>query len=284
MDIEGLDHILGDIRAFRPDYLVFVISEWHTVEPRLREIQQEGIKMILVDNKPERTDVDPIAWILTDHVTSGYITGYAAAQHFAAEGYKNVNVVLFHGTPGGEVGIHRMNGYVQGFDAGAKEFGFTYKIIREVWTHFDREMAFNVAQDVGMAHPDMDLVFAANSATALGVMEGLRNVDMLDQVRITGIGGQLEELAAIIRGDILVSGVRLPRAQGQLAAEILLEYIDKGGAADIRKVNYGRQEVIWTAEDVFDTYPLMMLDYPEFRMKLPPGVWEAQIARLEKKS
>jgi len=274
MDHEGLDAILGDIRSFGPDYLVFVISEWHTVEPRVREIIDEGVHVLLVDHIPEHTDVQPIAWLATDHVESGYITGYAAAEHFAEIGQDHVNIALFHGTAGGEVGIDRMNGYQAGFADGAEDFGLTYEIVEEVWTEFDREQAFNVSQNVALAHDDLDLVLAANSATALGVMDGFRNLGVLDEIEITGIGGQLEELASIIQGDILTAGVRIARAQGAEGAKMLLEHMRRGGAADLQNLNYGYQTVVWDAEDIFEAYSIGMLDHPEFRNNLPEGVWE----------
>lgn len=274
-DIEGLDRILGDILSLAPDYLVLVISDYMAIRPRLVELQRAGINMILVDFMPDdEQEIQPVAWVLTNHFDSGYITGHAAGEWYHQNGYKHVKTVKFHGTAGGEVGIARMKGYHAGFEDAAREFGFTWELLTEVWTEFNRDLAFEVAQNIGIAHPDVNLVFAANSATGLGVMEGLRVVGMLDKVKITGIGGQLEELAAIIRGEILLSGVRLPRAQGQLGAEILIEHATRGDQADIDEVNYGLQVVVRNAEDIFKHYPREMLDWPEFRRNLPPGVWD----------
>lgn len=273
-DIEALDNILGDMLALEPDYLVLVLSHFDLVEPRLRELQQAGVNMILVEYLPEQTDVEPLAWIITDHYDSGYITGYAAGEAMAERGLEHVNLANFHGTSGSEIGIQRMKGYVDGFTDASEELGFTFDVVEEVWTEFNREMAFNVSQDVAIKHPNLNLIFGANSNTSLGVMEGLRTVGAIENVAVTGIGGQLEELAGIVRGDILLAGVRLPRAQGRTAAEIILEHLDKGGAADIRKVNRGEQVVVHDAATVFEFFPVATLDEPEFRRNIPAGVWE----------
>jgi ABC-type sugar transport system substrate-binding protein len=273
-DIEALDNILGDMLSLEPDYLVLVLSHFDLVEPRLRELKAAGVNLILVEYLPEHTDVEPLAWIITDHYESGYITGYGAGQIMADRGLEHVNVASFHGTSGSEIGIERMKGYVDGFRDASEEHGFTFDIVEEVWTEFNREMAFNVSQDVAIKHPNLNLIFGANSNTSLGVMEGLRTVGALGNVEVTGIGGQLEELAGIVRGDILLAGVRLPRAQGRMAAEIILEHIEKGGAADIRRVNRGEQVVVHDPATVFEFFPIATLDEPEFRRNIPAAVWD----------
>lgn len=204
-DVEALDNILGDMMVLSPDYLVLVLSHFDLVEPRPLEMQEAGINMILVEYYDEDTDVDPLAWVLTDHRQSGYITGEAAGEAMAERGLEHVQLANFHGTSGSEIGIERMKGYMEGLEAAAEEHGFTYEVVEEVWTEFNREMAFNVSQDVAIKHPDLDLIFGANSNTSLGVMEGLRTTGRLGDVAVTGIGGQLEELAGIVRGDILLA-------------------------------------------------------------------------------
>ena len=273
-DIEALDNIMGDMLALQPDYLVLVISHFDLIEPRLREIQNAGINMVLVEYYDEETDIDPVAWILTDHVESGYITGYAAGQQMAERGLEHVEVANFHGTSGSEIGIDRMNGYLEGFHAASIEHGFTYEVVEEVWTEFNREMAFNVSQDVAIKHPGLDLIFGANSNTSLGVMEGLRTTGRLGDVAVTGIGGQLEELAGIVRGDILLAGVRLPRAQGRMAGEIILTHLEHGDDAEIEKLNFGEQVVVHDAASVFEFFPIATLDEPEFRRNIPAEVWD----------
>ena len=277
-DVEALDNILGDMLALQPDYLVLVISHFDLIEPRLRELQNAGINMVLVEYFDEGTDIDPVAWIITDHFQSGYITGYAAGEAMAERGLDHVQVANFHGTSGSEIGIKRMEGYVEGFAKAAEEHGFTYEIVEEVWTEFNREMAFNVSQDVAIKHPDLDLIFGANSNTSLGVMEGLRTTGRLGDVAVTGIGGQLEELAGIVRGDILLAGVRLPRAQGRMAGEIILAHLADGDDAAIEKVNYGNQVVVHDAATVFEFFPLATLDEPEFRRNIPADIWDQYAA------
>lgn len=278
-DAAGFDRVLGDMLSLQPDYLVHIVGSFELEEPRLVELQEAGVDILMVDTLPiGETDLDPIAWVITDHHESGFQTGYGAVRELVdrGEGIEHLNVALFHGTAESEPGINRMKGYQEGLEVAAEEFGLTYEIVQEVWAEFNREMAFRLSQDVVTGHyPDLDLIFAANSHTALGVMAGLENEGVLGDVEVTGIGGQIEEMAAIARGDILGASIRLPHEQGATAAELLLEYREHGRDMDgYGQVYKGEQEYGGDAASIFRLMPVDVLDVPEFRRRIPEGMWE----------
>jgi ABC-type sugar transport system substrate-binding protein len=243
------------------------------VQDRLVALQEAGVNLMVVEFAPENAgDVKPFAWAITDHTQSGRVTGASAAEHYCAdfEG-DTVQAALFHGTASSEIGINRMDGIQEAFEAGLAECGKSVEYVQEVFANFNRERAFELAQQVATANPDLDIIFGANSNTALGIMEGLRTVGMLDQVDVTGIGGQLEELASICRGEILTAGVRNPRQQGQEAGAVVIAHFE-GEAYD--EINYAPQITVNTCEEIFDFYPMAMLDNPAFRENLNEGQWQ----------
>lgn len=270
----GMDAILRDMVTLAPDYLVFVVVHWETVHDRLVALQDEGVNLMVVEFAPEDAgEVDPFAWVITDHFESGRVTGSSAAQHYCSdfEG-DTVQAALFHGTSDSEIGINRMDGIQEAYEAGLQECGKTVEYVDEVFADFNRERAFELSQQVATANPNLDIIFGANSNTALGIMEGLRIVGSLEDVDVTGIGGQLDELAAICRGEILTAGVRNPRGQGQDAGDVLLAHYE-GESHD--EVNYAEQTTVNECDEIFDFFPIEMLEADAFRENIPEEMWEA---------
>lgn len=269
----GMDAILRDMVTLAPDYVLFIVVHWDTVQDRLVALQEAGIDLMVIEFAPENAgDVKPFAWAITDHTESGRVTGASAAGHYCADFEDEVvQAALFHGTASSEIGINRMNGIQEAFEAGLAECGKSVDYVQEVFANFNRELAFDFAQRVATAEPDLDIIFGANSNTALGIMEGLRITGRLDEVDVTGIGGQLEELAGICVGDILTAGVRNPRGQGQEAGKVVIAHM-QGDAFD--EINYAPQTTVNNCEEIFAFYPTQMLDNPAFRGNIADDQWQ----------
>ena len=269
----GMDKILTDMATLAPDYVVFIVVHWDTVFDRLMALQNAGTNLMIVEFAPKNAgDLKPFAWAVTDHLESGKVTGKSAAEHMCRDfPGETVKGAMFHGTAASEIGIERMKGIAEAFPAGLAECGKKVEIVEEVFANFNRERAFQLAQQVATAHPDINIMFGANSNTSLGIMEGLRIVNMLDKVKITGIGGQLEELAAICRREILTAGVRDPRGQGKNAGQAIVGHME---GKPFEVMNYAPQVAVSNCEEVFAFYPVEMLDNPGFKGNIDADQWK----------
>jgi ABC-type sugar transport system substrate-binding protein len=269
----GMDKILTDMVTLAPNYVVFIVVHWDTVQDRLVALQKAGVNLMVVEFAPKNAgDVKPFAWAVTDHMESGRVTGKSAAEHMCRDHQGEVvKAALFHGTAASEIGIERMKGIQETFPTGLAACGKKVEIVDEVFANFNRERAFQLAQQVATAHPDINIMFGANSNTSLGIMEGLRTVNMLDKVRITGIGGQLEELAAICRREILTAGVRDPRGQGKNAGNAIVGHME---GKPFEEMNYAPQVAVSNCEEVFAFYPVEMLDNPSFKNNIDADQWK----------
>ena len=269
----GMDAILRDMVTIAPDYLLFVVVHWDTVQDRLVALQEAGVNLMVVEYAPDDTgNVKPFAIAVTDHTESGRVTGASAAEHYCRDFTGDaIKAALFHGTASSEIGINRMTGIREAFMKGVQECGKSVEYVTEVFANFNRERAFELAQQVATANPDLNIIFGANSNTALGIMEGLRTVGMLEQVDVTGIGGQLEELAGICRREILTAGVRNPRGQGQNAGKVVIAHF-QGKPYD--EISYAPQTTVNNCDEIFAFYPTAMLDNPAFRGNIEESQWK----------
>jgi ABC-type sugar transport system substrate-binding protein len=281
-DHEGMDRILSDLISAQPDYIVFGPTSFELNQPRLVDLENAGTKIVMTDYPPPAAgfNINPLTWVIYDHGEMGRRSGYWAGQQFCAQGVESFEVAMFWGPAASEISQARGGGVLQGLDEATAECGISYELVEEVYADFNRERAFNLAETVATAHPDLGLAVGMNSNTALGIMESLRLQGRLDGVLVIGMGGVLDELAAICRRDIGVAPFRDPRDMGRLAAEAII--FDMAGQNDqIPELSYTDMPVIDSCEAVFANVPFAILDQPGFKNLISEEMWEAGLAQIE---
>jgi len=273
------DRILGDQLSIKPQYLLVTpAAGLKDIFDRINEATRAGIKVIVLNAPPIGLDdlpIKPLAYVVVPEDKMGQMAGRTTAR-FACERKRNpVNLAMFHGIPTSEIGNLRSKNFIETFTTELKNCGATLNLRREVWTEFNREMAFRTSESVMTAHPDINVIFGANSNTALGVMEGLQGRQIklgADGVWIVGQGGQLDELAAVCRGDLITAPFRDPRSIARKAAEVIKLDLD-GKGAQIQRTQYIDLTEIYNCEQVFQHVPRAMLDTRGFRPLIPAAMW-----------
>ena len=87
--------------------------------------------------------------------------------------------------------------------------GFTANIIYEGYGDFQREKAYAEVERALIAYPSVEVIVGMNSVMALGSMSALEADGKLDDVLVTGMGGQPDELEMVARREDW--GCRFPR-------------------------------------------------------------------------
>ncbi|MDA3026534.1 MAG: sugar ABC transporter substrate-binding protein [Actinomycetota bacterium] len=269
-DNEGFDRLLQDAITINPDYLMVLPASYDLVEDRLVEIQEAGIQTIVVNYFPgmlEKTPrIDPLTWITVNEKLMGEVGGKYMAEQYCAEG-KSPNVVPFYGPIASEISIQRMGGSLDTMEEVLKACGQKLVVLEEIYADFNREKAFTFAENIATKYPvgKLDLIIGANSNTALGAMEALTGQNRLADVDILGMGGQLDELAAICRGDIKAAGFRDSLRMGSTIANTVMDTV-AGKAVD--KITLPPIPVVNDCETVFKELPELFWEFEGFRRNI----------------
>jgi ABC-type sugar transport system substrate-binding protein len=278
-DPAAYDRILSDQVVLAPDYLMVTpATSMDDIYDRLNEAAAKGSKLILfappigLDQHP----VDPLAYIIVPEDVMGQMAGNDIATMACNEKRDPVNLAMFHGIPTSEIGKLRSAGFREAITKGLEECGITLNIVREEFTNFSRELAFRTIDPVMTAHPEINVVFGANSNTALGIMEGLQAIGKspgADGIWIAGQGGQLDELAAVCRGEIMTVPFRDPRKMSDIALHVV--QLDLAGrSSEIQPVYQTQLVPITNCDQIFETVPRAMLESKGFRPLIPEEMWQ----------
>lgn len=272
---EAMDRILTDLLAVGPDYMVMGPSSYELNEPRLVELEEAGTKIVMTDYAPDLDTValNPLTWVVYSHDDMGEMAAANVAEQ-ACESEKDlIEVSLFFGPAASEISKARGEGILKGLKETFAACGKDYEIVNEVFADFNLEKGYNLMTDVRTKHPNLDIAFGFNSNTALGMSQAMVASDRLEGLKIIGMGGQLNEMAAVCRGEINNSVFRDPIDMGKLAAQAIINDI-RGASSDTPEISYTALQPLNTCQDIFDTVTLDVLEQEGFKGGLDEGTWE----------
>jgi ribose transport system substrate-binding protein len=122
------------------------------------------------------------------------------------------------------VGPDRYNGFL----AGLEEGGIAYELVADGNAEYTTELGLQVTEDLLVAHPEIEVIFANNDSMALGAQAALQSAGR-DDVLLVGIDGQKEAFAEIdaggCDGQYVSTGLNSPVLAAQQSVEILLSVI-----------------------------------------------------------
>lgn len=95
------------------------------------------------------------------------------------------------------------------------------RLLGSYYTDNDPDRARDATLQELDRHPQLNMLFACSTDTALGAIEALRLRDKLDQVTVNGWGGGLPELEALGRGELDLTVMRMNDDNGVAMAEAI---------------------------------------------------------------
>tara|TARA_B100001057_G_scaffold438883_1_gene471685 strand:+ start:4264 stop:5319 length:1056 start_codon:yes stop_codon:yes gene_type:complete len=278
-DPAAFDRILSDQVVLAPDYLMVTpATSMDDIYDRLNEASAKGTELIIFSPLLDfdKVPIDPISYIVVPEDEMGRMAGRDIARMACESKRDPVNLAMFHGIPTSEIGKQRSGGFMEAITEELKKCGVTLNIVNEVFTNFSRELAFKTIEPVMTANPEINVVFGANSNTALGVMEGLQAIGKTpgkNDIWIAGQGGQLDELAAVCRGEIMSVPFRDPRKMSDIALDVMKKHMD-GQGDSIEKVIFTQLVPITNCDQIFETVPRAMLESKGFKPLIPASMWQ----------
>ena len=215
-------NILENMANLNLDYMVFGPSSLEQNTPGLVMVADAGTKILMVDYEPKEGSSFPfedavLNWSVYNHGQMGEATGRWIAEHLKSQGKDSADVIMIWGPIASEISQDRGNGVLQGME---EVDGFTANIITKATATSSARRRMPVERAL-IAYPSVEVIVGMNSVMALGTMSALEADGKLDDVLVTGMGGQPDELEMVARGKIGVAVSRDPRNMGENTANAL---------------------------------------------------------------
>jgi ribose transport system substrate-binding protein len=192
------------------------------IVPAIAKANQAGIPVIIVDTKVDEAAAKEAGIQTATFVGSdNYEGGKVAGQHVVAVTGGKAKVAVLEGIPGHETGDSRLRGFK---DAIKGSPGI--KIVASQPGNWERDLGFNVFQNMMQAHPEIDTVFACNDMMALGAVEAIAAAGKTGKIRVLGFDAVGDARKAIDAGTMIGSVAQFPSEMGRLAVESAVQVLN----------------------------------------------------------
>jgi len=208
--------IIEDVLAQGVDYIVLAPTSYEAMQPGYQLINADGVPLVIgnySDPFPEEYNSSALSFVGYSHADGGM-----AMVNYIEENYPvGTKMAIIQGVPGyitderTQIEKHEANGM---------------DVVTVQFANFDRAQGFDVTQRILQAHPDVEIILAANSYMTLGAAEAVAEVGRSDEIDIFGAGGILEELDGILAGRIKAAWLRDPLDMGLGAADAIVKHLE----------------------------------------------------------
>ena len=206
---------IEDLMAAGMSALVVVPVNSQAVTPVIEDVLAAGIPVVAVNRWVADIPVDGVThvWTGTDNVQAGAAKG----RRFMELVDEGTRIVILEGTPGAGSGIDRLAGFLSVVEG-------RVEILASQSGYFNRVDGMNVAENLLVAHPDIEVIVALNDEMALGAIEAAIAAGRRpgEDIFITGFDALADARAAVNAGHMLFTIYQNPQGMGRKGVEIAL--------------------------------------------------------------
>jgi ABC-type sugar transport system substrate-binding protein len=199
------------------DYVFLGATEYMAAVPGLRRLKAARIPTVVYNFLDPHDDerARAMQYIGFDHREGGRLSGAWAAQRLNGTG----KVAVLQGVAG-VVSDQRRDGFL----SIVRQFP-NIEVVMGVHTDFDRVKAFEAAQNLLTAHPDLKLIYGVSTAVGLGAGQAVRQAGKSRDILTMGFGGTGDELRAMREGWLSASVLRMIDDSGVAVADAFVAHM-----------------------------------------------------------
>jgi ribose transport system substrate-binding protein len=185
------------------------------IVPAIVKANAAGIPVVAVDTRVDvAAAAEAKAQIASFVGSDNYEGGRLAGEHLVTLTGGKARVAVLEGIPGHDTGDSRLRGFK---DAIKDAPGVA--IVASQPANWERDLGFNVFQNMLQAHPELDAVFACNDMMALGAIEAIAAQGRAGKIRVLGFDAVDDARKAIAAGTMAASVAQFPKDMGRSAVE-----------------------------------------------------------------
>jgi ribose transport system substrate-binding protein len=215
IDVEKQMQIVENLIQTGIQALCITPSGSREIVSALVKARDARVPIVVVDTRLDRAAADAAGVHTATFVGSdNYAGGKLAGEYLVKASGGRARVAILEGIPGHETADSRLRGFK---DAVASSPGIS--IVASQPANWERDLGFNVFQNMLQAHADIDHVFAASDLMALGAVEAIAAAGRTGRIRVVGFDALDDAKKAIAAGTMAASIAQFPSEMGRIAVE-----------------------------------------------------------------
>ncbi len=223
-DVERQYQIIENLIQQGVDAILLAPSGSKELVPAIRKANDAGIPVLLIDTRIDEAAARSMgAKVLTYIGSDNFEGGAVAGRYLAAALGGSGSVAVIEGISGHETADQRRLGFLQGIESHPG-----IRVVASQTANWERALAYDVAENILQAHPDLDAVFAANDEMALGALEAIAAAQRLDEISVIGFDAIPDALENIRSGRLAGSVAQFSGEMGRLGVVHAVAFLREG--------------------------------------------------------
>ena len=186
------------------------------LEPAMGEAKQAGIPVINVNDAVIAQAEHYVGNVQRDN-------GVRVAKWFVTNRSNGGKLAVIEG----QAGVYAAGQRTDGFKATLKAAGDKFQVVASVPGNWDRQLSYDAATTILQQHPDLIGFYCNNDTMALGVVEAVKNANLLGKVAVFGTDGISDAYKSIEAGDLTGTVDSFPVLTGEVAVDTALRILAK---------------------------------------------------------
>ncbi len=231
------------------DILIFNPKDPLAMVPVTKQATQAGVPIVIIDSSIS-PKADFVTTIQSNNMKNGELIGEWLVKKMAGQPMK---IALLSGVPGNPVGKERRQGVFRGIieQQLRSKSQCTLDVVGHGWGNWTQEGGLNAAENLLVAHPDINVLLAENDSMALGALKAINESGKTDDILVLAAAdGQKEALELIQQGKYGATGLNDPVLIAERAVEVCVEILN--GKTDFSPTTY--TPAVCITQDNVDQY------------------------------
>ena len=215
-DINGQMGMLQDVISQKVDAIIISTHDENAAAPLLKRAVNQGIVVVIANSDIPKFPTPVHAVVGYSQRKGTYKIGQYALK--MAQG-KALNVGIIEGQPGYH-STERCGGFLDAIK------GSNFKVVTSLDGKWNVEGGNAAGMDALQAHPEIDLLFAANDYMIMGTAMAAKALGR-DKLVLLGNDGDTAGLEAIYEGRVTATVDTTPFVMGQIALQVVLDIFNQ---------------------------------------------------------
>ena len=192
--------------------------------PSVNTAIKAGIPVFIIDSNIDKS-AHYTSYIQSDNEGNGVLLGEWMMKKL---GNRKPEIAIISGTQGSPVGKLRRMGFIKGFtDTQLTTNGNSeLNIVAQGWGSWTNNGGLKAMEDILVAHPTINLLFAENDAMAIGALKAIKETGKEGKIIIASVDGQKEALELINSEKIGATGQNSPALIAEQLMETVVKYLN----------------------------------------------------------
>jgi len=206
---------VNDFIVKQVDAIILCPCDSKAIGTSIAEANRQGIPVFTADIACLAKDVDVVCHVASDNLGGGRKAAEAVIEML--DGTGEVAIIDYSV-------IESVKMRTQGFE---EVIGKTdIKIVTKLSGGGVKEKSFKAMQDILLAHPEVDGIFAINDPSGLGAVAELQRTGRSGEIQIVGFDAMREGRQAVKDGKFHATITQYPKKIGKTVAKAVVDYMD----------------------------------------------------------